>query len=378
MNRIRFCYQRTLIEMRMLKTRGRSWGAYLYFYPLSKYRTKEGQLLKSSGTLKTALLLMLLALSGLMLSGQKITRQKYIADFSDQAMREMVRVGIPASITLAQGCLESNNGNSTLATKGNNHFGIKCHDWTGKKMYHDDDKRHECFRSYPSAYDSYMDHSKFLTTKSRYASLFEISPHDYRGWAKGLKAAGYATANNYATLLIRIIEENELYNYDLMVLNGSLDGIDTSSYQAKVGGMSQRKVLLNNKIEYILSEPGDTPESLRAELGLYKNEIYKYNNLYKGAKLETGSIIYLQPKRRKAALGNEIHRMAAGQTLYDVSQTYGVKLKHLYRMNHMMEGEQPLEGTDINLRKKKREPVLKLEPTKEDYEEEEMQFRFEH
>ena len=335
-------------------------------------------MLKSSGTLKTALLLMLLALSGLMLSGQKITRQKYIADFSDLAMREMVRVGIPASITLAQGCLESNNGNSTLATRGNNHFGIKCHDWTGKKMYHDDDKRHECFRSYPSAYDSYMDHSKFLTTKSRYASLFEISPHDYRGWAKGLKAAGYATANNYASLLIRIIEENELYNYDLMVLNGSLDGIDTSSYQTKVGGMSHRKVLLNNKIEYILSEPGDTPESLRAELGLYKNEIYKYNNLYKGAKLETGSIIYLQPKRRKAALGNEIHRMAAGQTLYDVSQTYGVKLKHLYRMNHMMEGEQPLEGTDINLRKKKREPVLKLEPTKEDYEEEEMQFRFEH
>ncbi len=321
---------------------------------------------------------MLLALSGLMLSGQKITRQKYIADFSDLAMREMLRVGIPASITLAQGCLESNNGNSTLATRGNNHFGIKCHDWTGKKIYHDDDKRHECFRSYPSAYNSYMDHSHFLTTKSRYASLFEISPHDYRGWAKGLKAAGYATANNYASLLIRIIEENELYQYDLMVLNGSLDGIDTSSYQASQGSISNRSVLLNNKIEYILSEPGDTPESLRVELGLYKNEIYKYNDLYKGAKLEVGSIIYLQPKRKKAAQGKEIHRMESGQTLYDVSQIYGVKLKHLYRKNHMMEGEQPLEGTDIYLRRKKREPVLKLEPAKEQYEEEEMQFRFEH
>ncbi|MCK4990728.1 MAG: glucosaminidase domain-containing protein [Bacteroidales bacterium] len=334
--------------------------------------------MKSSDTIKTALLMLLLALSGNMLKGQKITREKYIADFSDLAMREMIRVGIPASITLAQGCLESNNGNSSLAVKGNNHFGIKCHDWTGKKMYHDDDKRHECFRSYPSAYESFMDHSQFLTTKSRYASLFEISPHDYRGWAKGLKAAGYATANNYATLLIRIIEENELYNYDLMVLNGTLDGIDTSSYLAGQASMTQRSVLLNNNIDYILSEPGDTPESLRAELGLYKNEIYKYNDLYKGAKLETGSIIYLQPKRRKAAPGNEIHRMDAGQTLYDVSQIYGVKLKHLYRMNHMMEGEQPLEGTDIYLRKKKREPVLKLEPTKEEYEEEEMQFRFEH
>jgi hypothetical protein len=313
-----------------------------------------------------------------MLNGQKITREKYIADFSELAMREMHRVGIPASITLAQGCLESNNGNSSLATRGNNHFGIKCHDWTGKKIFHDDDKRHECFRSYPSAYNSYMDHSQFLTTKSRYASLFEISPHDYRGWAKGLKAAGYATANNYATLLIRIIEENQLYQYDLMVLNGSLDGIDTSSYLAGQGAMTKRKVLLNNRIEYILSEPGDTPELLRVELGLYKNEIYRYNNLYKGAKLETGSIIYLQPKRKKAAPGNEIHRVEFGQTMYDISQIYGVKLKHLYRKNHLMEGEQPLEATDIYLRKKKREPVLKLEPSQEQYEEEEMQFRFEH
>ena len=335
--------------------------------------------MKPSGTLKIALLLLgLLSLPGYMLNGQKNTREEYVADFSDLAMREMLRVGIPASITLAQGCLESNNGNSTLAVKGNNHFGIKCHDWTGKKIYHDDDSKNECFRSYASDYESYMDHSVFLTTKTRYASLFEISPHDYRGWAKGLKKAGYATANNYATLLIRIIEDNELYKFDLMVLDGSLDGIDTTSLQADHGPGSQRQVSLNNNIEYILSEPGDTPESLRVELELYKNEIYRYNNLYMGAKLETGSIIYLQPKRRKAAQGNEIHRVDFGETMYDISQTYGVKLKHLYRKNHMMEGEQPLEGTDIYLRKKKREPVLKLEPAKEEYEEEEMQFRFEH
>ena len=339
---------------------------------------RRGKLLKSSGTIKTALLVLLISMSGLQLTGQKNTREKYIADFSDLAMREMVRAGIPASITLAQGCLESNNGNSTLATKGNNHFGIKCHDWTGKKVYHDDDKRHECFRSYPSAYDSYMDHSKFLSTKSRYASLFELSPHDYRSWAKGLKAAGYATAKNYATLLIRIIEENQLYQYDLMVLNGSLDGLDTTSHPNGQEAMTQRSILLNNRIEYILTEPGDTPESLRAELGLYKNEIYKYNNLYMDAKLETGSIIYLQPKRRKASPGNESHRVEAGQTLYDISQIYGVKLKHLYRMNYLTEGEQPLEDTDIYLRRKKREPVLKLEPTQKEYEEEEMQFRFEH
>lgn len=309
---------------------------------------------------------------------QTYTREQYIEEFSDLAMREMVRVGIPASITLAQGCLESNNGNSRLALRGNNHFGIKCHDWTGKKIYHDDDRRGECFRSYASAYESYMDHSAFLTTKTRYARLFELSPHDYRGWAKGLKQAGYATANNYAALLIRIIEDHALYRYDLMVLNGSLDGLDTTDTYTVPGTGIQRQVLTNNRIEYVLSEPGDTPESLRAELGLYKNEIYRYNNLYKGAKLEPGSIIYLQPKRRRAEAGKEIHVVEEGQTMYEISQLYGVKLKHLYRMNFMMEGEQPLEGTEINLRRKRREPFLKIEPSQEEYEEEEMRFRFEH
>ena len=336
------------------------------------------QLLLPSDSFGIALLmLVLLSLLCNESYGQN-TREEYVRSFSDLAMREMIRVGIPASITLAQGCLESNNGNSTLATSGNNHFGIKCHDWNGKKIFHDDDKRNECFRSYASAYASYMDHSEFLSTSSRYASLFELNPHDYRGWAKGLKSAGYATARNYATLLIRIIEENELYTYDLLVLEGSLEGIDTTYFQADQVHGASRTIMLNNRIEYILTEPGDTPESLRAELHMYKNEIYRYNSLYKGAKLEPGTIIYLQPKRSKAATGNEIHMVEAGQTMYDISQIYGVKLKHLYRKNHMMEGEQPLENTEIYLRRKKRDPVLKLEPTKEKYEEEEMQFRFEH
>jgi LysM repeat protein len=326
------------------------------------------------------LLLLLLPLCHNFIYGQqKLTRKEYITTFSDLAMREMLRVGIPASITLAQGCLESNNGNSTLALRGNNHFGIKCHDWEGKKIYHDDDKRNECFRSYASAYESYMDHSHFLSSKDRYASLFELNPHDYRGWAKGLKKAGYATANNYATLLIRIIEENELFRYDLQVLEGELDEyIDSLGVLEGYDYQTDRSILLNNNIEYILTEAGDTPESLRAELGLYKNEIYRYNNLYKGIHLEPGTIIYLQPKRRKAALGKEIHVVEEGQTMYDISQIYGVKLKHLYSKNHMAEGEQPLEGSEVYLRRKNREPVFKLEPTQEQYEEEEMQFRFEH
>jgi LysM repeat protein len=313
-----------------------------------------------------------------------MSREDYIKTFSDLAMKEMARVGIPASITLAQGCLESNNGNSTLATRGNNHFGIKCHDWTGKKIYHDDDARHECFRSYDSPYESYMDHSQFLTTRPRYAELFELKPHDYRGWARGLKNAGYATANNYATLLIKIIEDNELYRYDLMVLEGRMDtgvnaGEDGESDGAKNehghGYNASREVMVNNKIEYIVVQAGDTPESIRKELDLYANELYRYNNLYKGEDLEPGQIIYLQPKRRKAERGHEIHVVKTGETMYDISQIYGVKLESLYRMNLMSEGAQPLEGTEIYLRRKKHEKVFKLEPLEEPIDEDEMQFR---
>ena len=135
--------------------------------------------------------------------------------YSVLAVSEMRRTGIPASITLAQGMLESNYGRSTLATKGNNHFGIKCHnDWRGEKIYHDDNRRGECFRSYPTVEDSYRDHSDFLTTGSRYKDLFKLSSTDYKGWAHGLKKAGYATDPQYATLLINKIDDYRLHAYD--------------------------------------------------------------------------------------------------------------------------------------------------------------------
>jgi hypothetical protein len=224
-----------------------------------------------------------------------------------------------------------------------------------------------------------MDHSRFLTTKPRYAPLFELKLHDYRGWARGLKKSGYATAPNYASLLIKIIEENELYRYDVLVLEGGMGyGTDSTSHLTDHGYTTTRKILMNNRIEYVLVEPGDTPESLRAELDLYRNEIYRYNNFYRGERLEPGQIIYLQPKRRKAARGNEVHVVEDGQTMYDISQIYGVRLKHLYKRNLMVEGEQPLPGTEIFLRGKKREPILKLEPVEEEADEDEMQFRFEH
>jgi hypothetical protein len=321
------------------------------------------------------------------LHGQKgfqMTRESYIRTYSELAMKEMARVGIPASITLAQGCLESDNGNSRLAVEGNNHFGIKCHDWTGRKIYQDDDSHRDCFRSYDSPYASYMDHSNFLTTRPRYAPLFELKPHDYRGWAKGLKEYGYATAPNYAALLIKIIEENELYRYDLQVLEGGLGaGTDSSSLTAVDVPVTTRKVMMNNRIEYILAEPGDTPESIREEMDLYRYEVYRYNSLYKGEKLEPGQVIYLQPKRNKAARGNEIHVVEPGQTMYDISQKYGVKIESLYRMNLMTMGSQPVEGTEIRLRNKlhgnapKTGRSIAPEAGEENGEQPVMQFRFE-
>jgi len=325
-----------------------------------------------------------------------ISREDYISSYADLAMREMARVGIPASITLAQGCLESNNGNSRLAVKGNNHFGIKCHDWEGKRIHQNDDAWRECFRSYPSAYDSFRDHSDFLTNRSRYAFLFQLEPDDYRGWANGLKKAGYATSPGYARELIRIIEENQLHMYDQLVLEEGLEtgpdrqwlaggGPDTERQPGSIaprvaesGHTEPHPVLVNNRIEYIVVRPGDTPDELRNELDLYPNEIYRYNDLSPDAKLEPGQIIYLQPKRRRAARGNEIHVVEEGQTMYDISQIYAVKLKHLYRMNLLTEGAQPLEGTEIYLRRKRHDTILRPdpEPEPESPEEVEMQFEF--
>ncbi len=149
----------------------------------------------------------------------RLSGEEYIELYSDLAMKEMLRSGVPASITLAQGMLESDNGNSGLARKSNNHFGIKCHnDWTGRKVHHNDDAFHECFRKYKTVYDSYVDHSDFLRNTPRYAFLFDLDITDYKAWAKGLKKAGYATSGTYADRLIRIIEENNLHRYDLLAL----------------------------------------------------------------------------------------------------------------------------------------------------------------
>ncbi|MEG1510597.1 MAG: glucosaminidase domain-containing protein [Bacteroidales bacterium] len=164
---------------------------------------------------KVAICAILLIFFSSSIIAQKITREQYISTYKDIAIHQMKIYGIPASIILAQACLESGNGNSRLALKANNHFGIKCHDtWKGKRLYNDDDEKGECFRKYNNPEDSYKDHSEFLKNGRRYQSLFDIKKTDYKAWAHGLKAAGYATNPKYAPMLIEIIEKNELYKYD--------------------------------------------------------------------------------------------------------------------------------------------------------------------
>ncbi len=287
-------------------------------------------------------------------SQDKLTRDEYIQTYADLAMKEMVRVGIPASIKLAQGCLESDNGNSRLAVDAKNHFGIKCHEWTGRKIYHDDDEIGECFRRYRTVNDSYIDHSEFLTGKSRYAELFLLRKDDYKSWARGLKKAGYATNGQYADLLIRIIEENELYKYDEMVLAGRLrpDRPSQPGIPGRQTG-SSRDILVNNRVEYILAQPGDTPEGLREELDLYPGELFRYNNISRDTPLDSGMVIYLQPKRWRAERGNDTHIVTEGQTMWDISQVYAVKLGRLYRINHITEDDTLAPGMEIWLRRRK-------------------------
>lgn len=299
----------------------------------------------------------------------KLSRSDYIEKYAPFAVKEMLLSGVPASITLAQGILESGDGNSLLARKANNHFGIKCHGmWEGKKYYMDDDAKNECFRVYASVFESYKDHSEFLSTRSRYASLFELKQTDYKGWAHGLKKAGYATNPKYPALLIKIIEENDLSRFDKMKSppKGS-DSKDEKNKRSKSGktkpnsekpneaivSTQQRQMYLRNNIRYIRVKEGDTYKSLERMLLLREWQVLKYNDKAKGSQLVPGEIIYLQPKRNKNS-DKDYHFVAEGETVRWISQEYGVKLKKLYQYNDLNIGEEPAVGEKVWLRKKRR------------------------
>ncbi|MCX7985990.1 MAG: glucosaminidase domain-containing protein [Bacteroidales bacterium] len=281
----------------------------------------------------------------------RMTKEEYIEKYKKIAIDEMKRSGIPASITLAQGIIESANGNSTLARKANNHFGIKCHKWDGEKHYHDDDAKDECFRKYDSAEDSFRDHTDFLMKTPRYRFLFDYSSDDYKSWAHGLQKAGYATSKTYASDLIRTIEENKLYIFDSGDYTRKVTFTRTDSDESFVITVKKRKIYERNRIKYIIAEEGDNLQSLTKELDLFSWQLRKYNELPEDYQVQPGELLYIQPKRCRPEPGNDFHIVKKGETMHSISQLYGVKVKKLYKRNHMEPGTEPEEGQKLWLRK---------------------------
>lgn len=288
------------------------------------------------------------------------SRREFIRKYKHLAVQEMERTGIPASITLAQGILESGCGKSELAVNANNHFGIKCHDWTGATYTMDDDERDECFRKYKHPEDSWIDHSNFLTSRPRYAGLFNLPSTDYKAWAKGLKAAGYATNPRYAEMLINIIEDEQLYKLDRKIRRtGGVPNISADEFAQSVN-MNGRPVNPNyrsreevrNGVVCIEAVAGDSFEKIANYYGIKLKKLLQYND--KGTtNLKPGQLVYLKKKKKKAARGYEFHRVKPGDNLYDISQQYGVRLWYIIHYNYLSTPNSPLtEGEKIYLRKK--------------------------
>lgn len=263
------------------------------------------------------------------------TYQLYINQYKDLAIREMLQYRIPASITLAQAVFESGAGRSRLARLGNNHFGIKCHGWTGRTIAEDDDALGECFRAYDHPLQSFEDHSKFLVNSSRYRKLFSLSMQDYRGWAYGLKACGYATNPRYAYKLIELIKLYKLYVYD----NARSYDHAMVEYSGNQTVVNQAKPLhpiaIFNKNYYIRARRGDTFKLIGEEIGVSYKKIAKYNERDKDDTLTEGEIIFLKKKRKRApkAFKNRPHVVKNGESLYIIAQIYGMRLSSLYKLN---------------------------------------------
>ncbi|SFT49026.1 Flagellum-specific peptidoglycan hydrolase FlgJ [Lishizhenia tianjinensis] len=296
----------------------------------------------------------------------KITKEDYIAQWSKVAIEQMHAHKIPASITMAQGILESSYGNSMLATEANNHFGIKCHSWEGERVYKDDDKKDECFRKYAHALESFEDHSLFLTGRSRYAELFTYDVTDYKSWAKGLRKAGYATNPKYPQLLIDIIEKNELYKLDFSTLDQPLAKVDiaeqtleeVSTKAPQTGKLSKavnynlHKVTVNKaRTQYITAKKGDTYYRIAKEFGLSLHQIYKYNDVIsKQNTIEEGDKIYIMHKRNRSKK-ERTTEVKNATSLRAISQEFGIKLKRLQKLNPTLSPSKELAvGTTVFLR----------------------------
>lgn len=342
----------------------------------------------------------------------KSPQDDYIRKYAPVAVREMYRSGVPASITLAQGLLESRYGQSDLAVKGNNHFGIKCHDWTGKKMYHDDDRRGECFRVYGTADESFSDHSDFLRYRDRYKSLFNNDVTDYKAWAHGLKKAGYATDPAYPSKLIKLIEDYHLDKYDTMrpedfgekvrpdekELRNTIHTRLTRKQkrEAKRAEKAEkvtktdktekqvpipepplsieepvripaekaaetfsfslvRQMYKTNGVPFVYSQEGESYASIANDYHLFLREILRFNDAVSDKRLAPGTIVYLQPKKSQTKRGLDKYISdEGGETLYELSQRFGVKLKDLCKMNDLGRDYVTKPGDELDLRPSRR------------------------
>lgn len=289
-------------------------------------------------------------------------RTDYILKYKDAAISQMQSSGIPASITLAQACLESGFGTSRLAREGNNHFGIKCHDYKGRKMYVDDDVKDDCFRVYDRVEDSFQDHSDFLRFRSRYAFLFDLDPTDYKGWAYGLKAAGYATDPQYAVRLIDLIERYGLQQYDTVV---SPDELPVTPVVAKLPEQVelkessplykislQREILKRNNVMFVVANGYESFYSIAREFNLFRWEVLRFNDERKDRLLQDGEVVYIEAKKKQADKYLDKHVVEEGESMRIISQQYAVKEKYLYKYNPgIPKGSDPAPGSIINLRK---------------------------
>ena len=284
---------------------------------------------------------------------QKVmTPEEYINSFKDDAIKEMYLHKVPACITLAQGMLESGNGNSLLSRKANNHFGIKCHkEWGGETYIMDDDSANECFRKYEDVLDSYSDHSLFLFSRSRYAPLFELPMNDYKGWCYGLKTAGYATDPKYPERLIEIIEKYKLQ--DLNTVENTPQQYLTSPTNLK-SDLTLREVYRFNHIRFVIAKDNDSFYKIAHDFNLELEQILEYNDLSKSDKLYYGQKIFIEKKRRKAL--EPYHVVQKNETLKSISQLHGIRLGSLCKKNHLKPNDLLKIGDVLYLRVKKHLP----------------------
>ena len=294
-------------------------------------------------------------------AGDDTPQERYVKKYSQMAVQEMIRSGVPASITLAQGMLESGNGLSKLATKGNNHFGIKCHKgWEGKSMRQDDDARNECFRVYPSVADSYKDHSDFLRYRDRYKFLFDLERTDYKGWAYGLKKAGYATDPNYPAKLIKYIEDYNLSRFDVLQKAEEVEvPLSPHRIEAPVVAMSNeefhfpltRELFSKNGVPFVYSLEGETYKSIAKYYHLFHREILGFNDLKKDQPLLPGTVVYLSFKKTHTQPGLDKYIVEEdGENFHAICQRFAVKEKSILKLNGWKKAPFLTEGDEIKLR----------------------------